>query len=359
MLESFLSHEILQNHHADEQYSCAKRSKHIGKMNNNRVQKSKLGFSLRTARRDAKLNQAELADRVGLHRNVVVAVEAGRGHLTSLISLANAFKLEISGRLLVGDAPLGDRLARLRKRRRLSRRTVASMADISIPAIEACERGEAGHIAVLEAYGRAIGAGLCLVPKGQTGFWTSTATSSADMEWYTPAWLLERVMRVIGPFDTDPCSPGKGKSNVQASLHLTAVDDGLSLPWCGTVWLNPPYGNEIGRWLAKARDEISAGHATRVTALLPARTDTKWFHAHIAGKADILLLKGRVTFEQPQTNGSKELGAVSAPFPSALVGYGLSGAERDALFNEFPDALHIARKAEGLDQEDGMIALRE
>ena len=298
------------------------------------VQNQGLGSGLKASRKLAKFTQSQLADTAGVHRNALLAVEAGRGSVATINLIASALGFEVSGRGLSGDGTLQERLTSLRKRRRLSRRAVASLAGISVPAVDALERTGGGHVSTLEAIGRAIGAGLCLVPKGTSiGFWESAATSSADVEWYTPRWLLDRVSTVVGPFDCDPCSPGRGKSEVQARLHFTVADDGLSHSWPGTVWLNPPYGSAIGQWLGKAREEMAAGFAKKVVALIPARTDTRWWHDHAAGKADIIMLRGRVAF----------IGGGPAPFPSALVGYGLTEGERDRLFEAFPDAWHVRK----------------
>lgn len=292
-----------------------------------------LGAFIRKARREAGLNQTELAVLGGLHRNAVGAVESGRGSVETLSALAEALGLEISGRGLAGDGALGPRLLALRKRRRLSRRSVAAIAGNSIPAIEAVERLGTGHITSLELLGRAIGAGLCLIRKGTSvGFWASAASSSPDQEWYTPLWLMKRIVSAVGPIDTDPCSPGKGRSAVRAKLYFTLADDGLAQAWPGNVWMNPPYGRAISAWLEKARSEVAAGNSRCVTALIPARTDTSWWHDHVVGFADIVLLRGRITFIN---------GAASAPFASAVLGYGLSLAQRDALFGAFPDAMCV------------------
>ncbi len=108
-----------------------------------------LGASIRKARLEAGLNQSELALMGGLHRNAVGAIESGRGSVETLSALAEALGLEISGRGLAGDGSLGPRLFALRKRRRLSRRSVATIGGTSIPAIEAVERLGTGHIASL------------------------------------------------------------------------------------------------------------------------------------------------------------------------------------------------------------------
>ncbi|MFC7551151.1 DNA N-6-adenine-methyltransferase [Pseudoroseomonas wenyumeiae] len=75
-----------------------------------------------------------------------------------------------------------------------------------------------------------------------------------------------------------------------------AEDDSLRLPWYGSVFMNPPYGRELPRWVAKARTEAEAGRASVVFGLIPARTDTRWWHDYIAAVADIWMLRGRLAF---------------------------------------------------------------
>ena len=78
-----------------------------------------------------------------------------------------------------------------------------------------------------------------------------------------------------------------------------------------TVWLNPPYGREIGRWVKKAWEE-SQKPGTVVVLLLPARTDTAWFHEYCR-HGDVVFVRGRLKF-----GGSRN----SAPFPSMVVKFG-------------------------------------
>lgn len=158
------------------------------------MQARSLGHSLKVARQGAGLSQGELAAKAGLHRNSVSAIEAGRGHIETLILLADALGLDVVGRNLAGYGRLGPPLEALRKRRRLGRRATAKLAGISVPAIEGVERTGNAHVASVEALGRVLGAGLCLRTKGEAfGFWESAATSSANEEWYTPPSLLERL----------------------------------------------------------------------------------------------------------------------------------------------------------------------
>lgn len=79
----------------------------------------------------------------------------------------------------------------------------------------------------------------------------------------------------------------------------------------GRVWCNPPYGRKIGKWVKKAYDEYKQ-NGTTVVMLLPARTDTRWFHDYIYGVAEIIFIKGRLRFSGAKAN---------APFPSMVVIY--------------------------------------
>jgi len=127
--------------------------------------------------------------------------------------------------------------------------------------------------------------------------------SSEDETWETPKDFFEKLNKVY-KFNLDPCSSEK---NAKCKKFYTEKENGLIQSWEGKrVFMNPPYGRPIGDWVRKA----STGGATVVVCLLPARTDTKWFHEYIYGKAEIIFLKGRLKF-----SGSKN----SAPFPSMLV----------------------------------------
>lgn len=98
--------------------------------------------------------------------------------------------------------------------------------------------------------------------------------------------------------------------NAKCTQYFTPEDDGLNQPWPGCVFCNPPYGRQIGKWVRKGFREFLDGNASAVVMLLPARTDTQWFHDYIYRRAEIRFLRGRLKF-----SGS----ANSAPFPSMVV----------------------------------------
>jgi hypothetical protein len=166
------------------------------------------------------------------------------------------------------------------------------MTGTSQPTIIALERDQSRTLRALDSVARVLGAGLYLAAKGSPKpFYTHAGNSSNGERWETAAALLSALYSVFKRFDLDPCSPRKTKPPVRARLHLTAEDDGLSLPWHGVVFVNPPYGRTLGRWIEKARHEVESGNAKTVVALIPARTDTTYWHRHVAGRAVVFFLQ--------------------------------------------------------------------
>jgi phage N-6-adenine-methyltransferase len=131
-------------------------------------------------------------------------------------------------------------------------------------------------------------------------------------DWETPRSVFEKC-DAIWHFDLDAAS---SDGNALCERHYTLEDNGLEMPWGGSVWVNPPYGREIGAWVEKAVRE-TRGTDTVVVMLLPARTDTRWWQDNVMPyAAEVSFLRGRCRF----TVGGKEAG--TAPFPSALVRFG-------------------------------------
>ena len=132
--------------------------------------------------------------------------------------------------------------------------------------------------------------------------------SRSDM-WVTPQDLFEELDAEFG-FDLDVSALPE---NAKCARFFTPKDDGLKQEWTGTCWMNPPYGRTVGKWIEKARFSAEE-NGTTVVCLLPARTDTTWWHEQIAPflgeRVEARFLKGRLKFGD-QDN--------SAPFPSVIV----------------------------------------
>lgn len=130
--------------------------------------------------------------------------------------------------------------------------------------------------------------------------------TSATDEWATPVDLFSELDAEFS-FTWDVCADDW---NHKTPEYWDKSDDGLAQDWTGVCWMNPPYGREIKSWMKKAY-ESSGGGAT-VVCLVPARTDTAWWHDY-AIKGEVRFLRGRIKFVT--RNGPKD----AAPFPSAIV----------------------------------------
>jgi len=127
-------------------------------------------------------------------------------------------------------------------------------------------------------------------------------SSQTDM-WATPQEFFDKYNKQYG-FQADVCAI---EENAKCNVWYSPEVDGLSQDWHGVCWMNPPYGRGIIKWVRKAYESSLQG--ATVVCLLPARTDTAWWHDYCM-KGQIEFIRGRLKF-----GGSKN----SAPFPSAIV----------------------------------------
>ena len=133
-------------------------------------------------------------------------------------------------------------------------------------------------------------------------------TTSLIENWATPPEFFEALNIEFG-FTLDVCAE---PHNAKVARYFTQNEDGLSQDWGREVcWMNPPYGRKIAEWMAKARK--SAWGGALVVCLVPARTDTRWWHDY-AMTGEVRFIRGRLRFIQPDGQQGQ-----SAPFPSAIV----------------------------------------
>jgi len=131
--------------------------------------------------------------------------------------------------------------------------------------------------------------------------------SSLSPEYPTPDWLFKKLDEEFH-FDLDPAATPE---NAKCPNYYTKEQDGLRQPWYGNVFLNPPYGKEIKKWMKKAYEEVKVyKRANVVVALIPSRTDTSWWHDYVMKADEIRFIRGRLRFGNAKN---------SAPFPSAIV----------------------------------------
>lgn len=137
--------------------------------------------------------------------------------------------------------------------------------------------------------------------------------SSKNMCWCTPQDFFDKLNEEFS-FTLDAAATDK---TAKCPQYFTPETDGLKSSWKvagGTVFCNPPYGREIGKWVRKAYEEAQAG--TPIVLLIQARTDTTYFHEFIYHKAEVRFIRGRLRFTDEDGNA-----ADPAPFPSMLVIY--------------------------------------
>ena len=136
---------------------------------------------------------------------------------------------------------------------------------------------------------------------------SSALYSSKSELWETPQAFFDDLDNLFH-FTLDACALPE---NAKCEHYFTPEQDGLKQEWTGTVWCNPPYGRNIGKWVEKAYKTAKDKKAL-VVMLLPARTDTKWFHdfCYLNRYATVRFVRGRLKF-----GGARN----SAPFPSMVV----------------------------------------
>lgn len=133
---------------------------------------------------------------------------------------------------------------------------------------------------------------------------TDLMFSSATDDWATPQDFFDKLNREFR-FETDVCA---SHGNAKCANYFDKEKDGLSQSWIGTCWMNPPYGRGIDKWMRKAFESSRKNGAT-IVCLVPARTDTRWWH-DFATKGEIYFVPGRLKFGNAKSN---------APFPCAVV----------------------------------------
>lgn len=137
--------------------------------------------------------------------------------------------------------------------------------------------------------------------------------SSVKMDWRTPKDFFRELNQEFH-FGLDAAATPE---NAKCERYFTPEMDALSQSWNvdGAVFCNPPYGRQLGKWVRKAYLEHIRNGGT-IVLMIPARTDTSYFHDYIYGKAEIRFLRGRLKFEDEHGSAGD-----AAPFPSMVVIY--------------------------------------
>lgn len=149
--------------------------------------------------------------------------------------------------------------------------------------------------------------------------------SSKSSDWTTPEIIINKTVQLLGEIDLDPCS-NPDFPNIPAKNHFTKKEDGLTQNWIGKIYMNPPYGSEIKKWIYHLAEQFEEGNVLEAIALVPSRTDTEWFRR--LKKHLRCFIWGRLKF------GGKEN---SAPFPSMVVYLGENEGGFAQIFSDIGD----------------------
>jgi phage N-6-adenine-methyltransferase len=165
---------------------------------------------------------------------------------------------------------------------------------------------------------------------GQDEAHNHRAQGTGENEWYTPAEYIEAAREVLGGFDLDPATSEKAQERVRAALWFTADDDGLTKPWHGKVWLNPPYSQPlVHQFIAKLVEEVGSGNVPEAVLLTHNYTDTGWFHLAESAATNICFTRGRIRFESAD-------GSLAAPTQGqAFFYFGQRGGAFRNAFSRF------------------------
>ena len=139
-------------------------------------------------------------------------------------------------------------------------------------------------------------------------------------------------MKIYAKFRLDPCQPPEGVAWIPTKNRYNIHDDGLTSPWHGRVWLNPPYGKYTAAWLDRMHVHRNG------VSLVFSRTDCAWFHESVAKADAILFLRGRVKF----VDGLGKTGGSGAGSGSMLIAW---GADNVAALEAMKDCGHLVYNA--------------
>ena len=231
---------------------------------------------------------------------------------------------------------LAEQLKLQRERKSGSLNDLAQTTGMSRMTLRSLEAG-GGSLACLDRYISTL-APAARLKEPPRASWNRSISRRGDDQ-FTPPEFIEKIQAIFGPIDLDPAWHAQSPVEATRTFSLAAGENGLARPWVADfVWLNPPF-SELLRWLRKADGEWSAGRAKTIIALVPARTDSTYFHDRLARVANIYLLRRRLRFIQLDGRPGNQ-----APFPLMLMIFG-AGAEQLASIGSAVAGLWVGRPA--------------
>lgn len=261
-----------------------------------------LGKMLRDARKAAGLTQAEAAQAAGVSARALWTLEQGSGAIETFNQVSRVLDFRLAG-LPMAQA-LGQRIRIARERKGWTQKVLAQHARLAIPTVRAIEN-DRGSVASLAAVLAALG-----LKVRQRQHERSVWSMGGRDERFTPQHFLKKIADVFGPINLDPCA--HPSANVAADRYIHQEEDGLTATWSGRLaFVNPPFSS-ASTWIERAYRAWRDGEVETVVMLCPVRTHTKAFAEYVHGKADVVMLRGRLHFDNASDGAGYPLGLMIA-----------------------------------------------
>jgi len=283
------------------------------------------------ARRSSGVSQSTLAARIGVPLQKIKRLERGVGSVETLAAVMTATDFRLTG--LGPGNTLGEKLRSSRLRRGWTLEKAALRARMSRTTLASLERGGGSVASLLRLL-------TVLAPQARRRaqervYWSEGDKADRDVR-FTPPEFLAKINDAFGAIDLDPCGHELSPVVAKRRILLEEGGDGFVDDWSGRLaFVNPPFSQTL-LWLKRAHQQWSCGNVGSIVCLVPARTDSRWFHETLTVQADIFLLLGRVRFADIRGRSQH------TPFSLMLVAFGTSAQQR-ARWEEITDGYWMAR----------------